>query len=99
MDQSEHIIHLLNISAKFGWNLFSGLREEDENVTTDVKWWQKLTWPFWHIYNNVKIYPLATVYPNPRVGIIKIPKPLQLLSFSPVLHITSEELRDKGFIP
>jgi hypothetical protein len=40
---------------KFGPNLFSGCREEDENMkslqtrattTTDAKWWQKLTWSF-----------------------------------------------------
>jgi hypothetical protein len=44
---------LMNISAKFGPNLFSGFREEDENMkslqmrtTTDAKWWQKLTIPF-----------------------------------------------------
>jgi hypothetical protein len=44
----------MNISAKFGPNLFSGFREEDENMKslqtwttmTDAKWWQKLTWPF-----------------------------------------------------
>ena len=43
----------MNISAKFGPNLFSGFREEDEHMkslqtqmTTDAKWWQKLTWPF-----------------------------------------------------
>jgi hypothetical protein len=44
----------MNICAKFGPNLFSGFREEDENMkslqtrttTTDAKWWQKLTWPF-----------------------------------------------------
>ena len=46
---------LMNISAKFGPNLFSGFRQEDENMkslqtrtmmTTDAKWWQKLTCPF-----------------------------------------------------
>jgi hypothetical protein len=44
----------MNICAKFGPNLLSGFREEDENMkslqtrttTTDAKWWQKLTWPF-----------------------------------------------------
>ena len=44
----------MTISAKFGPNLFSGFREEDENMkslqtqttTTDAKWWQKLTWTF-----------------------------------------------------
>jgi hypothetical protein len=45
----------MNISAKFGPNLFSGFREEDENMkslqtrttpSTDAKWWQKLTWLF-----------------------------------------------------
>jgi hypothetical protein len=44
----------MNISAKFGPNLFSGFREEDENMkslqtrttTTDAKWWQNFTWPF-----------------------------------------------------
>jgi hypothetical protein len=45
----------MNISAKFGPNLFNGFREEDENMkslqmrttmTTDAKWWQKLIWPF-----------------------------------------------------
>jgi hypothetical protein len=41
----------MNISAKFGPNLFSGFREQDENMkclqmqTMDTKWWQKLTWP------------------------------------------------------
>ena len=40
----------MNISGKFGSNLFSGFREEDLNVkslqrTTDEPWWQKLTWP------------------------------------------------------
>jgi hypothetical protein len=47
----------MNISAKFGPNLFSGFREEDENMkslqtrttpSTDAKWWQKLTWLFGH---------------------------------------------------
>ena len=48
----------MNISAKFGLNLFCGFREEDENMkslqtrttTTDAKswkWWQKLTWARW----------------------------------------------------
>jgi len=44
----------MNVSAKFGPNLFCGCREEDENMkslqtrmtTTDAQWWQKLTWPF-----------------------------------------------------
>ena len=40
----------INISAKFGPNLFSGFREEDENMkslqtrttpSTDAKWWQR----------------------------------------------------------
>jgi hypothetical protein len=42
----------MNISGKFGWNLFSGFREEDLNVKswwtngrTDAYPWQKLTWP------------------------------------------------------
>ena len=44
----------MNISAKFGPNLFSSFREEDKNMKslqtwtmtmTDAKWWQKLTWP------------------------------------------------------
>jgi hypothetical protein len=44
----------LNIFAKFGPNMFSGFREEDENMKSlqmplpppmDAKWWQKLTWP------------------------------------------------------
>ena len=43
--------HPMKISGKFGWNLFSGFREEDLNVkkltdgrTTDAYPWQKLTW-------------------------------------------------------
>jgi hypothetical protein len=50
--------HPMNISAKFGPNLFSGFRDEDENMkslqtwttATDAKWWQKLTWPFGSVY-------------------------------------------------
>ena len=40
--------HEMNISGKFGWNPFSGFREEDLNVKsyrTDAYPWQKLTWP------------------------------------------------------
>ena len=59
MDPGSHVgfqmveDHPMNISGKFGWNLFSSFREEDLNVksqrtdgrTTDAYPWQKLTWP------------------------------------------------------
>ena len=52
------------------------------------------------------MYPLATVYPDPwghyqnsqTFGTVYIQSTITEPSFSFVLHITSEKLRDKGFM-